>query len=251
MKRVRFPVLAFSATLLTIITPAQAQAQDEFNSVSDVNNAARMSPDQARRCAEERLRTYANEPYRPPPGCPVLQGGVSSAGIYEGGTVPSRDNAGNGGAMFGSGSITQPGGTAGIYGPPPAQGGVAGTSGKVLTGGVEGQGATGYPSPTYSGSATIGAPRYRGSATGGPRYQGTATIDIGGGRREDYTIDAGPGFGEGDFQDAGYGRRMFTAFRGSVQQINGQLVFVITALRPRGSANWISRTVRVPVRQVR
>lgn len=170
MPSIRFPCAALAlAAPLIVIAPARAQ-QDQYNAVTIPVPGSSMSAEQAARCAQLRNLNYGRENYRLPADCQpagVVQGEVRPPGIYEGGSVPTRDGAGD---VFSGGSVPQFRGTAGIFGPdppPPIEGGV---SNVTLRGNADGAGErTGYPTPTAIPNP--GA-RIRGGVTGRPRVYG-------------------------------------------------------------------------------
>jgi hypothetical protein len=111
MGTIRLPICV---AIMLLAVPQGGQAQDTFNSNSGA--VPNMGAGQALRCAEERLKHYADEPFKQPSVCPqptpsdatpgtsggvLLKGGVEengkrpgAAGIFEGGTLPPRTEAG-------------------------------------------------------------------------------------------------------------------------------------------------------------
>jgi hypothetical protein len=234
---------------MLLAVPQGGQAQDTFNSNSGA--VPNMGAGQALRCAEERLKHYADEPFKQPSVCPqptpsdatpgtsggvLLKGGVGveengkrpgAAGIFEGGTLPPRTGAGVFGPQTPASSVLQ--GSTGAAGPGPG-------SAPVLKGGVSQgqQGTPGYPPPT---ATTQPASRQ-------PVFVGSKEID-----KKTYTIRS-----EGHPGGAAWGAftnpdRYYEGFYGQVERRGSGYIFRVTVLRLPGGGTKAAN-IEVPVKKV-
>ena len=231
--------LAICVAIMLLTLPRTGQAQDTFNSNSGQAPC---------KTWQERLGPcYANDPQPEPAqgkgGGVLLKGGVSvegkgtgpagpggqrgGAGIFDGGTLPSRTGEG----VFAPQAPAGPGLQGGTGAAAPGPGGVPTLKGAASQGQ---QGAPGYQPPT-----AINQP-----ASTQPVFVGSTQID-----KKIYTIRSEGPPGGASWGAFGNPDRYYEGFYGQVERRGSGYVFLITALRLPGGATKAAN-ISVPLKKI-